>query len=101
MATAPPAGTVFATAVVVSVCTSAWGYVIPGVASTVTIQYVARFHTANTNSTTSSTGVMALISAHTSEKSATLWATYQTTAANKTNESAKRTRCCERLRDFP
>ena len=53
---------------------------------TVTIQYVTRFHTAKTRRTPISTGVMAVISAHTSEKSATFFVTYQTTAPTKTTD---------------
>src|SRR3954453_17877857 len=59
---------------------------MPGVETTVTIQYVIRFRTANAASTLISTGDMALICAHTSEKSATLLLTYQATARTRTTD---------------
>src|SRR2546421_10355746 len=70
----------------------------PGVETTVTNQYVARFHTAKTSRTPISSGVMALISAHTSEKSATLLLTYQITATNSTIDSPYCQTCPRRFR---
>src|SRR5436190_12991978 len=50
------------------------------------IQYVTKFQIANASRTTSSMPVMALISAQTSEKSAALLLTYQTTAPSRTTD---------------
>src|SRR3954454_2051831 len=59
---------------------------MPGVESTVMIQYVARFQSAKTTSTPISTGDIAFISAQTSEKLATLFFTYHTTARTRATD---------------
>ena len=69
-ATALPPGTALATAVVDSTSTAACGYVRPGVAATITIQYVARFQRATRPSVASSRPVIEAMAALTSEKSA-------------------------------
>src|SRR5919199_6704411 len=85
-----PPGMVLATAVDDSVNTMAWRYVSPGVAATITTQYVTRFHAANAASSPSSIGVMARISAHTLEKSATCGRTYQKMATTSANDTPRR-----------
>src|SRR4051812_46595728 len=86
MAIAPPAGTVLATAGVGSVCTNACGDVRPGAPITVGTKYAAGSQIANPSSTPISSHVTPLIGAHPSEKPATFFFTYQTTATTRTTD---------------
>jgi hypothetical protein len=69
-ASAPPAGTVMATVVVVWHTTAAWPSVKPGIAATSIGQYVTRFHRASSTRTAASPADIPVTMSHTRPRSA-------------------------------